>query len=59
MLIKSLGKVPGKQTGRIVLPYPRDKHFVPRADTIDRIKEALGDASDSPRVALVGLGGVG
>ena len=48
-----------RDTGKILLPFPRDKHFTERSDVIDRIKTLLNDAAYSSRVALVGLGGVG
>lgn len=48
-----------KQIGKILLPYPQDKDFVPRIGTIDRVEEILGDTSSAPRAALVGFGGVG
>jgi hypothetical protein len=45
--------------GMTLIPFPRDDNFVDRAGTIDQIKEMLEEKENSPRVALVGLGGVG
>ena len=41
----------------IIIPFGRDKHFVPRAAILDKVEQL--NAEPSSRVALVGLGGVG
>jgi hypothetical protein len=40
------------------MPFPRDQDFVNRAGVIDQIAKLL-EIEGCPRVALVGLGGVG
>ncbi|THW77844.1 hypothetical protein D6D18_09847, partial [Aureobasidium pullulans] len=42
-----------------MVPFARDDLFVGREDIIDKISERRAAASFHPRVALVGLGGVG
>jgi hypothetical protein len=44
--------------GKIVIPFPRDRDFVDRTGIIDQITKLL-EMKGSPRVALVGFGGVG
>ena len=41
------------------MPFTKDKDFVGREELLARIDELLEDTSNSPRAALVGLGGVG
>ena len=45
--------------GTVLIPFPKDKQFIDRDGIIDRIKRLLEDTTSSPRVALVGFGGVG
>jgi hypothetical protein len=42
-----------------MVPFARDDLFVGREDIIAKISERRAAASFHPRVALVGLGGVG
>lgn len=45
--------------GKILVPLPPDEDFVGREGVMERITDILERGQGSPRVALVGLGGVG
>ena len=47
------------EIGTMLIPFPKDKHFIDRDGILNRIKRLLEDITISPRVALVGFGGVG
>lgn len=51
--------VPLASDAMFIVPFARDDLFVGREDIIARISERRVAASLHPRVALVGLGGVG
>ncbi|KAH6996005.1 hypothetical protein BKA56DRAFT_144505 [Ilyonectria sp. MPI-CAGE-AT-0026] len=41
------------------VPFPRNKRFVGRAETLKQLQEKLFTESEFPTVALLGLGGIG
>jgi len=43
---------------RYYIPLPKNKHFVGRQTTLDKLKDILF-VKESQRAAVVGLGGVG
>lgn len=46
-------------TGRVILPFPKDDDFVGRKAVLEKIEEISHSMKQDPRVALVGLGGIG